>query len=94
MTWHLRLHPVSPGWVDLALGAPLLDTSRARRELGWSPRMRSEETVRELIEGIAAGAGASTPTLRPDTGVSRLRELGTRQGAVYSRGLPPSTRDR
>src|SRR3954471_19874995 len=33
LSWKLRLQPSPPGWVDLALGVPMMDTSRAREEL-------------------------------------------------------------
>src|SRR3954453_12945297 len=36
-TWHLRLQPTPPGWLDLALQTPLMSSQRARRELGWEP---------------------------------------------------------
>ena len=29
-SWKLRLQPTPPGWLDLALGVPLMDTTRAR----------------------------------------------------------------
>ena len=29
--YHLRLQPTEPGWVDMALAVPLMDTARARR---------------------------------------------------------------
>jgi UDP-glucose 4-epimerase len=64
-TWRLRLHPTSPDWLDLALRTPLLDTTRAREELGWSPTRDSISTIRELLEGIADSEGAGTPPLRP-----------------------------
>ena len=64
-TWRLRLHPTSPDWLDLALKSPLLDSTRAREELGWSPTRDSTATVRELLEGIADSEGAGTPPLRP-----------------------------
>ena len=38
VTWRLRLQPSSIGWVDMALNVPLLDSGRARTELGWAPR--------------------------------------------------------
>jgi nucleoside-diphosphate-sugar epimerase len=63
-TWRLRLQPTSPDWLDLARGTPLLDTTRAREELGWSPAHSATETVRELLLGLAAGAGGGTPPLR------------------------------
>lgn len=63
-TWLARLHPTSPDWLDLALGVPLLDTRRAREELGWQPRHTGEETTLELLSGIADGAFGPTPPLR------------------------------
>jgi UDP-glucose 4-epimerase len=55
VTWRLRLQPTPPGWVDLALTAPLLDASRARTELGWHPRHGAEETFEALVRGIGQG---------------------------------------
>ncbi|MFD4635744.1 NAD-dependent epimerase/dehydratase family protein [Lentzea sp. NPDC058436] len=55
VTWRLRLQPTPPGWVDLALKSPLLDASRARTELGWSPEFDAQETLRALVRGIGEG---------------------------------------
>ena len=63
-TWRARLQPTSPDWLDLALGVPLLDCTRARQELGWAPRRDGIETIRELLLGLADGAGGPTPPLR------------------------------
>ena len=63
--WHARAVPVGPGWLDMALAAPLLDTSRAERELDWRPTRSGIDTVRELVAGIASGAGTASPPLRP-----------------------------
>ena len=63
--WHARAVPVGPGWLDMALAAPLLDTARAGRELDWRPTRSGIEAVRELVDGIAAGAGTASPPLRP-----------------------------
>lgn len=64
VTWHSRLQPTPPGWVDLALKSPLLDASRARTELGWEPRFDSEETLRALVRGIAEGSeNTASPVL-------------------------------
>jgi UDP-glucose 4-epimerase len=82
LTWRLRLQPTEPSWVDLALETPLLDSGRARRELGWEPRRRSDEALDELIEGIRDGAGFDTPPLEPRAGGPlRIRELLTGLGA-------------
>jgi len=64
LTWLLRLHPTSPDWLDLALGVPLLDTTRIRTELGWEPQRDAFAVVRELLEGLAARSGGPTPPLR------------------------------
>ena len=81
VTWRVRLQPTPPGWVDLALGVPLLDSSRARRELGWSPRHGADEALAELLAGIRDRAGADTPVLARKTGgPARIRELLTGVG--------------
>ncbi len=75
-TWRARLQPTSPGWVDMALQVPLMETARAERELGWTPRRSSEQALGELLEGIARGAGFDTPPLsRESSGPLRVREL-------------------
>ena len=75
-TFHAHLQPTEPGWVDLALGVPIMDIRRAREELGWTPAHTSEEALMELLEGIRDGAGLETPPLAPSTsGPLRIREL-------------------
>jgi nucleoside-diphosphate-sugar epimerase len=65
--WHLRIQPSDAGWLDLALETPLLDTTRARRALGWSPRHSSSDALLELLEGMRRGASAPTPPLSAST---------------------------
>jgi nucleoside-diphosphate-sugar epimerase len=81
-SWKLRLQPTPPGWLDLALGVPIMDSSRARNELGWEPRRTSGEALLELLEGMREGAGLPTPPLSPGgNGPLRVREIiGTRVG--------------
>jgi hypothetical protein len=82
VSWRMRLQPTPPGWLDMALGVPLMDTSRARDELGWQPRASAVDALFELLEGMRRGEGASTPPLDPDTaGPHRLGELKTGVGA-------------
>jgi UDP-glucose 4-epimerase len=82
VTWRLRLQPSPRGWVDMALAVPLLDTTRARRELGWTPRRTAGEALLELLEGMREGAGTATPPLDPGTsGPARMRELVTGLGS-------------
>lgn len=84
--WRLRVQPSPPGWLDLGLQTPLLDTTRAREELGWAPQHNAPDTLRELIEGIRDRAGGATPPLDPDAGGTlRLRELATFAGSREKR---------
>jgi nucleoside-diphosphate-sugar epimerase len=80
-TWRLRLQPTEPGWVDLGLGVPVMDISRAREELGWTPHRTAGAALLELIEGMREGAGGPTPPLDPSTGgPARMREVLTGVG--------------
>ena len=82
LTWRLRLQPSAPGWVDMALSVPLMDTTRARDELGWTPRRTAGDALLELLEGMHDGAGTGTPPLDPATsGPARVRELLTGVGS-------------
>ena len=80
-SWHLRLQPSEPGWVDMGLAVPLMDCSRAQRELRWAPRRGADEAFLELFDGLRDGAGHPTPPLDPRTsGPLRVRELVTGVG--------------
>ena len=75
-TWRARLQPTPPGWLDLALGVPIMDSTRAREELGWTPRHTAAEALLELMGGMRDSAGLDTPPLAPSTsGPLRIREL-------------------
>src|SRR4051794_7556899 len=83
LSWRLRLQPTEPGWVDMALAVPLLDTRRAREELGWKPRHTAGEALLSLLDGMRAGAGYGTPPLDPSTGgPMRTREILTGVGGT------------
>ena len=73
VTWKLRLQPSPPGWIDLALQTPLLDASRARNELGWSPRFTALQALEDVLRGMRDRAGADTPPLEPSA--SRVDEV-------------------
>lgn len=81
-TWKLRLQPTPPGWLDLGLHAPLMDTRRIREELGWGERHSAAEALGELLEGIRDGAGADTPPLAAgEDAPGRAHEVATGLGA-------------
>ena len=63
--WRLRAVPVGEGWLDLALGVPVLDSSRARELLRWSPSVTGRAALRELVDGIRARRGTQSPPLLP-----------------------------
>jgi nucleoside-diphosphate-sugar epimerase len=51
-----RVVALTPGWFDVATNTPLMDTAKARRELGWAPARSSTECALELIDGLASAA--------------------------------------
>ena len=81
-TWRMRLQPSPVGWVDMALGVPLLDTTRAHEELGWEPHRSSRDALLDLLHGMRDGSGVDTPPLDPDAGGPlRFREFLSGVGA-------------
>ncbi|MFF0493467.1 NAD-dependent epimerase/dehydratase family protein [Nocardia sp. NPDC004068] len=93
--WRLRLVPAPPELFDAFLHLPLLDSARARTELGWTPRFDSLDALTALLDGLRTGAGADTPPLAATAG-GPLRIDEFRSGAGGSditdrrRGVPPS----
>lgn len=66
LSWELRAQRSDPGWIDMALEVPLMDTARARDELGWKPQRTSQEAVSAVLGGMQEGSGVqSSPALRP-----------------------------
>ncbi len=61
--WRAHLTPTDPGWVDLILGAPLMDTRRARDELGWEPNCGADDAFVDLRDGLRKSAGMGTAPL-------------------------------
>jgi nucleoside-diphosphate-sugar epimerase len=81
LTWKARLQPTPPGWLDMGLGVPLMDTSRIRTELGWEPRVTAVDALRELLDGMSRRQAGPTPVLSAEvSGPARSREVGTGVG--------------
>lgn len=87
VTWRAGLQPLDPGWIDLAFSVPLLDTTRARTELGWSPAVDARTALTELLTGMSDAAGTSSPALRPRSVPAELAALVLR-GNVVDRTHP------
>lgn len=79
--WKARLVPASPGMLEMFLQIPLLDSSRAREELGWQPQFTAPQALEAMMAGMRAGTGAPTPPLAPETsGPLRAHEVATGVG--------------
>jgi UDP-glucose 4-epimerase len=82
VSWHAHVQPTPPGWIDMALSVPIMDTTRAREELGWSARHSSRDALMDLMHGLRDGSGADTPPLAPEAGgPGRVREIVTGVGS-------------
>lgn len=77
--WAAHVQPLDPSWLDLAFSVPLLDTTRARDELGWAPATDAVAALRQAVEGMRAGAGTTSAVLRP-------RALSSELATVLARG--------
>ncbi|PYG00563.1 Nucleoside-diphosphate-sugar epimerase [Georgenia satyanarayanai] len=65
LAWQTRALAADAGWLDMAMNVPLMDTTRARTELGWEPSREARETLRELLVGMVEGQGTPSPQMRP-----------------------------
>lgn len=65
LTWRLHVQPTDAGWLDIARASPILDATRARTELGWTPRHDPIEALAEVAAGLRGGAGTGGPVLAP-----------------------------
>lgn len=78
--WHLHLVPAAPQLFDAVLRLPLMDTTRARTELGWTPQYDARDAIREFLAGLAEGTGMDTPPLSSQAEGGRVREVATGVG--------------
>ncbi|MGK8503032.1 NAD-dependent epimerase/dehydratase family protein [Nocardia asiatica] len=63
--WRSGLQPLHPAWLALADRASLIDSAKARRELGWAPRFGAGEVCAELVSALRAGQTGHSPPLAP-----------------------------
>lgn len=81
--WHLHAVPASPDLFDAVLRIPIMETTRARTDLGWRPRYTSEEALGEFLAGLREGGGMGTPPLTPSVRGGRLGEVVTGVGSRH-----------
>ena len=67
LSWRAHLQQVDVGWLDMGYGVPLLDSTRARVELGWSPQHDAHDVLLETLQGLRDAAHDDTPILRRRT---------------------------
>ena len=87
LSWRARLQHIDRGWIDLAFTVPLLDCSRARTDLGWTPKWTSTEALADLLEGVAQQTYTESAPLRQRSMLDLLRRDVT-EGLISSRRLP------
>jgi nucleoside-diphosphate-sugar epimerase len=82
LAWSAHLVPPAPELFDVVMQLPLMDSSRARTELGWRPRATSRDALAAVLRGLRRGADDDTPPLAGGTsGPLRTHEVGTGVGA-------------
>ncbi|MGY1750222.1 NAD-dependent epimerase/dehydratase family protein [Modestobacter sp. SYSU DS0511] len=59
---------IEPGWLDMGIGVPPLDTTKARTELGWRAKHNGGDLLREFVAALGSGEGHTGPLLHPGTG--------------------------
>ena len=79
--FRIRLAPAEPGLLDLFLSLPLMDTTRARQELAWTPQHSATDALAAFVDGLRRPTGGPTPPLDAHAGgPARLGELATGVG--------------
>jgi UDP-glucose 4-epimerase len=68
VAYRAHLVPTEPGWLDLGLGVPLLESARARTVLDWKPAHRGDDVLREFVAALGRGEGTNSPLLKPAGG--------------------------
>ncbi|MFC0682281.1 NAD-dependent epimerase/dehydratase family protein [Lysobacter korlensis] len=87
-TWKLRLHATDPGWLDIAANSPMMSTERARRVLGWEPKVSSVDALAEILSGAAdrAGMAGSPPLEVPYEPIEKPRYTRVSGAETYPEG--------
>jgi nucleoside-diphosphate-sugar epimerase len=78
--WHSHLVPSEPALFDLVRVLPLMNTDRARSQLGWAPQHSATDALAATLEGMRAGNGTGRGPLAPDSLLRRIGEIATGVG--------------
>lgn len=70
-----RVSRIDAGWIDLAYAVPLLDTTRAREVLGWTPQRGALAALDEALAGVRSADATSSPVLRRRTVLNQITDL-------------------
>ncbi|MEZ2387946.1 NAD-dependent epimerase/dehydratase family protein [bacterium RCC_150] len=66
LSWRMHLQVTDAGWIDMAAGAPIMETAKARNLLEWAPRWSSLDALTQMFNGLGAGKGRkASPPLTP-----------------------------
>ena len=77
-------NPWDGALIDLAYAVPLMDTSRAASELGWSATKDAKDVLTETVHGMQDGGSDLSAVLRPRTVGGAIRRF-VRDGPVSRR---------
>ena len=87
LAWKARIEQLDPGWLDLGFAVPLMDTTRASVELGWTAAVNGLSVLEETVSGMREGASDASPVLRPRSVPAQVRDA-LRDGPVSYRRRP------
>ncbi|GGI11263.1 NAD-dependent epimerase/dehydratase family protein [Isoptericola cucumis] len=93
LAYDARVVASDPGWLDMGMAVPVMDTARAESELDWAPRHTADEALAEVVRGMAEGRGLGSAPLRPsatrpaDEGLVPVRGRGAAVPARVDRDL-------
>lgn len=80
LAWWAHLIPATRGLFDAVLRLPMMDTGRARSELGWAPAHTGQDALRAAMQGMREGGGTTTAPLAPDRPADRPAEVASGVG--------------
>jgi UDP-glucose 4-epimerase len=94
LSWHLRLQPTPPDWLDTAMRLPLMSSERAGLELGWDPQVTAIEALADLFTGLRSDGdrpwtplGSIAPAMRFSASRSEIDSEQTKQPPVEGKLL-------